>query len=79
MGKWANERRKMLFDKLKETGQLEKPIYVRKPKVRKPKEKVARAPKQEKPSVNCCMIKYDDLPNGFRKCHGCPLDTSPAT
>lgn len=64
VGKKSNDKRRELFEKLKEEGRLQRPAIKRK-KPPKP-DAVALPPK-------CyCEEKFGPLPESFRRCSDCP-------
>jgi len=71
MGKKTNESRKALFDTLKASGQLDVPLY------RKRKETKSKGEEIDQFGW-CCERKHaGQLPEGFRRCIDCPLDSRP--
>jgi hypothetical protein len=69
MGKRMNARRRELFDRLREEGRLQVPVYSRRSRATVRPERVVVV---ETVRSECCLVKYaGELPNGFRPCPGC--------
>lgn len=75
VGKKTNDKRRKFFAALKESGRLDKPAI--RPKVTN---HLVQAQAAAKLFNKCCAVKYGDLlPNDFKTCRDCPLDSSPRT